>query len=126
MRGVSLTLRQGEMVALIGPSGSGKSTLMHIIGALDVPTSGEVRIDGQLTTDLSENKLAALRNRRVGLVFQAFNLLPRTTAVANVELPLIYAGAPAGERRRRAVAALERVNLGDRLEHHPSQLSGGH
>jgi putative ABC transport system ATP-binding protein len=125
LRGVDLTIAPGEFVALIGPSGSGKSTLMHIIGCLDVPTRGEVLIDGDPTADLGENELAALRNKRIGFVFQSFNLLSRTTAADNVELPLIYSGVPARERRERAVAALERVGLGDRLGHHPSQLSGG-
>jgi putative ABC transport system ATP-binding protein len=125
LRGVDVTIHEGEFVALIGPSGSGKSTLMHILGCLDVPTSGEVMIDGEPISSLSENQLATLRNRRIGFVFQAFNLLTRTSALDNVEMPLIYSGVPMAERRARAVAALERVGLGDRLGHFSSQLSGG-
>lgn len=122
---VDLDVCRGEMLAIMGPSGSGKSTLMHIIGLLDRPTSGNVTIDGEEVSDMQPNSLAAVRNRRIGFVFQSFNLLPRTTAVANVELPLVYAGVSAGERSRRAKEALERVGLGDRLGHMPSQLSGG-
>jgi putative ABC transport system ATP-binding protein len=125
LRGVDVTIEQGEFVALVGPSGSGKSTLMHILGCLDVPTSGEVLIDGEPISELSENKLAELRNRRIGFVFQAFNLLTRTSALDNVEMPLIYSGVSMGDRRRAATAALERVGLGDRLGHFSSQLSGG-
>jgi putative ABC transport system ATP-binding protein len=122
---VELEVRRGEMLAIMGPSGSGKSTLMHIIGLLDHPTSGTVTIDGQDVSDMKPNQLAAVRNKRIGFVFQSFNLLARTTAVANVELPLIYAGILGGERARRAKAALERVGLGERLRHMPNQLSGG-
>lgn len=123
--GVDLTVCEGEMLAVMGPSGSGKSTLMHIIGLLDHPTSGTVTIDGVDVSAMSANELAAVRNRRIGFVFQSFNLLPRTTALANVELPLVYAGVSAAERVERARRALERVGLGDRLMHMPNQLSGG-
>jgi putative ABC transport system ATP-binding protein len=125
LRGVDLEVRRGEMLAIMGPSGSGKSTLMHIVGLLDHPTVGSVTIDGEDVSGMSPNALAAVRNKRIGFVFQSFNLLARTTATANVELPLIYAGFSAGERSRRARAALERVGLGDRLKHMPNQLSGG-
>ena len=123
--GVSLAIREGEMVSIMGPSGSGKSTLMHIVGLLDRPTSGEVILDGRNVSRLAPNELAVLRNKHIGFVFQAFNLLSRTTALANVELPLIYAGVSGAERSRRAREALERVGLGDRMGHLPSQLSGG-
>jgi putative ABC transport system ATP-binding protein len=113
------------MLAIMGPSGSGKSTLMHIVGLLDHPTLGSVTIDGEDVSGMSPNALASVRNKRIGFVFQSFNLLARTTATANVELPLIYAGLSAGERSRRARSALERVGLGDRLKHMPNQLSGG-
>lgn len=122
---VSLAVREGEMLAIVGPSGSGKSTLMHIIGLLDRPTEGTVTVEGTDVSRMSANELAAVRNQRIGFVFQAFNLLSRTSAQANVELPLVYAGATPGERARRARAALERVGLGDRLGHMPNQLSGG-
>ena len=125
LAGVSLQIRRGEMIAIIGPSGSGKSTLMHSIGLLDRPTSGEILVGGEDVTSLEPNRLAAVRNREIGFVFQAFNLLSRTTATENVELPLVYAGLSAGERRRRAHEALRRVGLGDRLTHMPNQLSGG-
>ena len=125
LRGVSLDVRRGEMLAIMGPSGSGKSTLMHIVGLLDHPTRGVVTIDGQDVSNMSPNQLAAVRNKRIGFVFQSFNLLARTSATANVELPLIYAGLSAGERSRRAREALERVGLGSRLRHMPNQLSGG-
>lgn len=125
LHGVTLQVRRGEMLAIMGPSGSGKSTLMHIVGLLDHPTSGTVTIDGQDVSNMAPNKLAAVRNQRIGFVFQSFNLLARTTATANVELPLIYAGVLGGERARRARAALERVGLGDRLRHMSNQLSGG-
>jgi putative ABC transport system ATP-binding protein len=125
LAGVDLQVCQGEMLAIMGPSGSGKSTLMHMVGLLDRPTTGTVSIDGQDVSDMSPNQLAAVRNRRIGFVFQAFNLLARTTAQANVELPLVYAGASAGERSRRARESLESVGLGDRLGHMPNQLSGG-
>jgi putative ABC transport system ATP-binding protein len=125
LRGVTLEVRRGEMLAIMGPSGSGKSTLMHIVGLLDHPTSGTVTVDGQDVSNMAANKLATVRNQRIGFVFQSFNLLARTTATANVELPLIYAGVLGGERARRAKAALERVGLGDRLRHMSNQLSGG-
>ena len=122
---VDLDVRRGEMLAIMGPSGSGKSTLMHIVGLLDHPTTGVVTIDGEDVSDMQPNQLAAVRNKRIGFVFQSFNLLARTTAQANVELPLIYAGLSGGERARKAREALERVGLGNRLSHMPNQLSGG-
>ncbi len=125
LRGVDLQVCDGEMLSIIGPSGSGKSTLMHIIGLLDRPSEGIVTVEGEEVSAMEPNQLAAVRNRRIGFVFQSFNLLARTTAQANVELPLIYAGVSGGERSRRAQAALERVGLGDRLNHLPNQLSGG-
>jgi len=125
LRGVDIEVCRGEMLAIMGPSGSGKSTLMHIVGLLDHPTTGSVTIDGQDVSNMEPNELAAVRNRRIGFVFQSFNLLSRTTAQANVELPLIYAGASGAERARRAREALEKVGLGDRLGHMPNQLSGG-
>jgi putative ABC transport system ATP-binding protein len=125
LRGVDLEVRRGEMLAIMGPSGSGKSTLMHIVGLLDHPTTGRVTIDGVDVSGMKPNELAQVRNKRIGFVFQSFNLLSRTTAAANVELPLIYAGVSGGERVRRARAALERVGLGNRLTHMPNQLSGG-
>ncbi len=123
--GVDASIRRGEMVSIMGPSGSGKSTLMHIIGLLDRPSSGSVVLDGDDVSRLAPNELAELRNRHIGFVFQSFNLLARTTALANVELPLVYAGIAGAERTRRARAALERVGLGERVDHFPSQLSGG-
>ncbi len=123
--GVDLQVCGGEMLAIMGPSGSGKSTLMHIVGLLDRPTEGTVTIDGVDVSRMEPNELAAVRNKRIGFVFQSFNLLARTTATANVELPLVYAGVPAAERARRAREALERVGLGERLLHMPNQLSGG-
>ena len=122
---VSTDICEGQMVSIMGPSGSGKSTLMHIIGLLDRPTSGSVSIEGEEVGELSQNELAALRNKHIGFVFQSFNLLARTGAQANVELPLLYAGVGGSERARRSREALERVELGDRMRHTPSQLSGG-
>jgi putative ABC transport system ATP-binding protein len=123
--GVSLDVHEGEMLSIMGPSGSGKSTLMHIIGLLDHPTTGRVIVGGDDVHGMTPNQLAAVRNQRIGFVFQSFNLLARTGAQANVELPLIYSGLGASERSRRAREALERVELGDRLRHTSSQLSGG-
>lgn len=123
--GVSLSIEAGESVAIMGSSGSGKSTLMNTLGCLDHPSSGSYRLDGQEISSLSSDQRALLRNRTLGFVFQNFNLLARTSALENVELPLLYAGVPARQRAERAAAALEKVGLGKRLDHHPSQLSGG-
>jgi putative ABC transport system ATP-binding protein len=125
LRGLDVRICDGEMLSIMGPSGSGKSTLMHIIGMLDTPTSGQVVVEGDDVSDLSPNELSVLRNKRIGFVFQSFNLLSRTTAQANVELPLVYGGVSGSERSRRAREALERVGLGHRLDHLPNQLSGG-
>ena len=125
LRGVSLEIKRNEYVAVMGPSGSGKSTLMNVIGCLDTPTSGVYSLEGQMVADMSEYQLADIRNQRIGFVFQTFNLIPRTTVFHNVELPLIYAGVGKGERRARAVTAIERVGLKDRMKHKPNELSGG-
>jgi putative ABC transport system ATP-binding protein len=123
--GIDLELARGQMVAIIGPSGSGKSTLMHILGCLDAPTSGRYLLDGKDVSALSSFQLAGVRNRKIGFVFQTFNLLPKASLLRNVELPMLYAGIPGSERRERAAAALTRVGLGDRSKHKPSELSGG-
>jgi len=123
LRGISCRIESGEMVSIVGPSGSGKSTLMNIIGCLDKPTSGQYRLEGVEVNKFSDNKLAEIRNKKIGFVFQSFNLLPRTTALANVELPLIYSGS--GNRRQRALQALESVGLAHRIKHRPSELAGG-
>jgi len=125
LRGINLKIKKGEFVAIIGPSGSGKSTLMHIIGILDKPTSGTVILEEHDVAKLSEERLAGLRNTHIGFVFQAFNLLPRTSALENVELPLIYSGVSGVERKKRAEEVLNTVGLGERMGHTPSQLSGG-
>jgi putative ABC transport system ATP-binding protein len=125
LRGVCMNVDRNEYVAVMGPSGSGKSTLMNVIGCLDSPTAGFYSLNGHDVSELNDDQLARIRNREIGFVFQTFNLLPRATALHNVELPLIYGGVPARERKQRAAAMLERIGLGDRMTHRPNELSGG-
>jgi putative ABC transport system ATP-binding protein len=125
LRGVDVVIGRNEYVAIMGPSGSGKSTLMNIIGCLDTPNAGEYWLNGTLVSSMTDDQLARIRNKEIGFVFQTFNLLPRATALHNVELPLVYAGVPADERKRRAREALARVQLADRMDHRPNELSGG-
>ncbi len=125
LRGVDLAVRRNEYVAIMGPSGSGKSTLMNLIGCLDTPSSGEYWLNGQQVSTMSDDALAQVRNKEIGFVFQTFNLLPRATALQNVELPLVYAGISSSERKKRAASALERVQLAERMSHKPNELSGG-
>ena len=125
LNGISLDVREGEFLSIVGESGSGKSTLMNIIGALDRPTEGVYELDGVRVDQARDDELSRIRNRKIGFVFQTFNLIPRTSALKNVELPMLYAGVPAGERTRRAKALLQMVEMGDRMNHLPNELSGG-
>ena len=125
LKGIDLTINKGEYVALMGPSGSGKSTLMNLLGCLDTPTSGNYVLNGKDVSQMHDDELAEIRNKEIGFVFQTFNLLPRTTALANVALPMIYAGYSKSERNARATEVLQQVNLADRMDHQPNQLSGG-
>ncbi|MGB5514634.1 MAG: ATP-binding cassette domain-containing protein, partial [Thermoanaerobaculia bacterium] len=125
LRGIDLDISKGEFVAIVGPSGSGKSTLMNLIGCLDTPTSGTYRLTGQLVAGMNKDALATVRNRRVGFIFQNFNLLPQISAYENVEMPMLFGGVPRRERRRRIEELMERIGLADRMEHKPTELSGG-
>lgn len=125
LRDVSVDIDRGEYLAIMGPSGSGKSTLMNLLGCLDTPTSGTYELNGQSVGDMDDNQLAEIRNREIGFVFQSFNLLPRANALHNVELPLVYSGIPAGQRREQALLALTNVGLSDRVHHRPNEMSGG-
>jgi putative ABC transport system ATP-binding protein len=125
LKGITVSIRKGEFVAIMGPSGSGKSTLMNLLGLLDTPTEGSYQLDSKEVSGLSKNELALLRNKKLGFVFQAFNLIPSLSALKNVELPMLYAGLKPNERRQKAIFALERVGLGERVNHRPNELSGG-